>query len=75
MERPHRTALLLNAEIAAVVTAMRQNAKWALVPMRYTVSTVNASVARPASAVQSAYCRWIGRDQCSGLVPAGRRDR
>lgn len=37
MERPHRTALLLNAEIAAVVTAMRQNSKWALVPMRYTV--------------------------------------
>ena len=37
MERPHRTPLLLNAEIAAVVTAMRQNSKWALVPMRYTV--------------------------------------
>ena len=33
----HPTALLLNVEIAAVVTSMRQNAKWALVPMRYTV--------------------------------------
>ena len=33
-----RIALLLNQEIAAVVTAMRQNAKWAMVPTRYTVS-------------------------------------
>lgn len=29
-------ALLLNTEIAAAVTAMRQNSKWAVVP-RYTV--------------------------------------
>ena len=34
---PQRISLLLNQEIAAVVTAMRQNAKWAMVPTRYTV--------------------------------------
>ena len=34
------TALLLNHEITAVVTAMRQNAKWALVPNRYSVGAV-----------------------------------
>ena len=37
MERPHKMALLLNSEIAGVVTAMRLNSKWALVPMRYQV--------------------------------------
>ena len=36
MEQAHPTALLLNQEIAAVVTAMRQNSKWALVPTRYS---------------------------------------
>ena len=30
-------ALLLDHEITAVVTAMRQNAKWAMVPARYGV--------------------------------------
>ena len=31
----HGTALLLNNEISSVVTAMRNNSKWALVPNRY----------------------------------------
>ena len=31
-------ALLVNGEIAAVVTAMRQNVKWSMVPNRYAVS-------------------------------------
>jgi hypothetical protein len=31
-------ALLLNQQISAVVTAMRQNSRWAMVPTRYTVS-------------------------------------
>lgn len=30
-------ALLLNAEIAGVLASMRQNSKWSLVPMRYTM--------------------------------------
>lgn len=30
-------ALLLNQEVSAVVTAMRQNSRWAMVPTRYTV--------------------------------------
>lgn len=32
-------ALLLNAEIAAVLSSMRQNAKWALIPKQYSVRT------------------------------------
>ncbi|KAL0041048.1 hypothetical protein WJX77_003321 [Trebouxia sp. C0004] len=36
MEQAHPTALLLNQEIAAVVTAMRHNSKWAVVPTRYS---------------------------------------
>eukprot|EP00884_Botryococcus_braunii_P022699 jgi/Botrbrau1/9112/Bobra.0305s0016.2 len=36
MYTPLKIALLLNQEIAAVVTAMRQNSKWALIPTRYT---------------------------------------
>lgn len=35
---PQSIALLLNQEISAVVTAMRQNVKWSMVPTRYTVS-------------------------------------
>jgi len=35
MEAPNRLALQLNSEIAAVITAMRQNAKWAVVPGKY----------------------------------------
>jgi len=35
MAAPHPVALLLNQELAAVITAMRQNVKWALVPNRY----------------------------------------
>jgi hypothetical protein len=31
-------ALLVNGEIAVVVTAMRQNVKWSMVPNRYAVS-------------------------------------
>lgn len=34
---PGRLALLLNAEIASVITAMRANAKWAVVPSKYNV--------------------------------------
>ena len=34
-------ALMLNTEIANVVTAMRQNSKWALIPTRYSVSVQN----------------------------------
>lgn len=34
-------ALLLNAEIASVLSSMRQNAKWALVPKQYTVCHFN----------------------------------
>lgn len=30
-------ALLLNQEVSAVVTAMRQNSRWAMIPTRYTV--------------------------------------
>ena len=37
MESPNRLALQLNAEITAVLTAMRQNAKWAVVPGSYNV--------------------------------------
>ena len=29
-------ALLLNQEVSAVVTAMRQNSRWAMIPARYT---------------------------------------
>ncbi|WIA18254.1 hypothetical protein OEZ85_009722 [Tetradesmus obliquus] len=35
MEAPNRLALQLDAEISAVITAMRQNAKWAVVPGKY----------------------------------------
>lgn len=30
-------SLLINAEISAVITAMRANAKWAMVPNKYNV--------------------------------------
>lgn len=33
-----RLSLMLNAEISAVITAMRANAKWAVVPNKYNVS-------------------------------------
>jgi len=36
---PDRLSLMLNAEISAVITAMRQNAKWAVVPRGYNVSS------------------------------------
>ena len=39
MVAPNWVALLLNQELAAVITAMRQNIKWALVPNRYLVRT------------------------------------
>jgi hypothetical protein len=32
-----RRALMLNNEVAAVITAMRQNAKWAVVSGKYNV--------------------------------------
>lgn len=35
MHTMNQLALLLNSEIAAVITAMRQNAKWAVVPGKY----------------------------------------
>ena len=35
-------ALMLNAEISAVITAMRANAKWAVVPGKYNVSPLRA---------------------------------
>ncbi|KAF6262925.1 hypothetical protein COO60DRAFT_554928 [Scenedesmus sp. NREL 46B-D3] len=35
MEAPNRLALQLDAEISCVITAMRQNAKWAVVPGKY----------------------------------------
>ena len=47
MEQAHPTALLVNQEIAAVVTAMRQNSKWALVANRYS-DRVNVGSARVA---------------------------
>ena len=31
-------ALLLNAEVSSVLTAMKANAKWAVVPSKYNVS-------------------------------------
>ena len=34
-------ALLLNQEVTAVVTAMRQNSRWAMVTTRYTVRHTN----------------------------------
>jgi hypothetical protein len=37
-----RLSLLLNAEISAVITAMRANAKWAVVPNKYNVSSHGA---------------------------------
>jgi hypothetical protein len=40
---PARLSLLLNAEISAVITAMRANAKWAVVPNKYNVSSVPAA--------------------------------
>lgn len=39
MGAPNRLALQLDAEISAVITAMRQNAKWAVVPGKYNVSS------------------------------------
>jgi hypothetical protein len=42
MEAPNRLALQLNSEIAAVITAMRQNAKWAVVPGKYNVRVPTA---------------------------------
>lgn len=36
---PGKLSLLLNAEISAVITAMRANAKWAVVPNKYNVRT------------------------------------
>lgn len=38
VEGPGSLALMLNAEISAVITAMRSNAKWAVVPSKYNVS-------------------------------------
>ncbi len=37
MEPVNRLALQLDAEVAAVITAMRANAKWAVVPGKYNV--------------------------------------
>jgi hypothetical protein len=34
-------SLQLNSEISAVITAMRQNAKWAVVPGKYNVSSTD----------------------------------
>ena len=39
-------ALLLNQEVSAVVTAMRQNSRWAMIPTRYTVSLEIAASTR-----------------------------
>ena len=38
-----RLSLMLNAEISAVITAMRANAKWAVVPNKYNVRSVQGS--------------------------------
>jgi hypothetical protein len=45
MDRAQRLALELDQCISAVITAMRQNAKWAVVPGNYKVR-----VPRPATA-------------------------
>ena len=37
VDRGMEMALLLNQEVSAVVTAMRKNSRWAMVPTRYTV--------------------------------------
>ena len=43
---PGRLDLLLNAEISAVITALRANAKWAVVPNKYNVSPWSLGPAR-----------------------------
>lgn len=49
MEPVNQLALQLDAEVAAVLTAMRANAKWAVVPGKYNVRAccgTTAGVAR-----------------------------
>ena len=50
MESPNRLALQLNAEITAVLTAMRQNAKWAVVPGSYNVRSARAALSERCEA-------------------------
>ncbi len=52
MAGPNKLALQLNSEIAAVITAMRQNAKWAMVPGKYSVSSASLAFCSPDAAVE-----------------------
>jgi hypothetical protein len=47
MEAINRYALQVNNEISAVITAMRQNAKWAVVPGKYNVGDASCWDAQP----------------------------
>jgi hypothetical protein len=49
MEAPNRLALQLDAEISCVITAMRQNAKWAVVPGKYNVRHTKGPLAAQTS--------------------------
>ena len=63
-----RIALVLNQEITAVVTALRQNAKWAMVPTRYTVALSHLFEVMSVEWLCSTPTR------AALLVPAGRTD-
>jgi hypothetical protein len=52
MEAPNRLALQLDAEISCVITAMRQNAKWAVVPGKYNVRHQGPFLLRKPPSIQ-----------------------
>lgn len=56
MEQAHPIALLVNQETAAVVTAMRQNSKWALVANRYS-GRASLGCSDVAPGCQTAVCQ------------------
>lgn len=58
---PGKLALLLNSEISAVITAMRANAKWAVVP-RYNVS-------RPTPRGAGSRWKWANLSVCRSRMP------
>jgi hypothetical protein len=51
-EAPNRLALQLDAEISCVITAMRQNAKWAVVPGKYNVRHTEGPLQRKPPPIQ-----------------------
>jgi hypothetical protein len=58
-----KCALLLNSEIAAVITAMRQNAKWAMVPGKYNVSSALVAPHRKQLQVTRSWSLFVAQEE------------